>query len=57
MKTLTGETIVVDNITVSATIEDLKYALQDEYGFPPDNQRIIFVGKQLEEGRTLADYR
>ena len=57
IKDLCGKTITIEDFDVDVPVEWLKYKIQEKEGIPPDQQRIIFDGKQLKENCTLRDYK
>lgn len=55
VKTLTGKTIQIDT-KMDISVKDLKMSIYNLEGIPPDQQRLLFGGKQMDDDKTLEEY-
>jgi len=55
VKTLTGKTVSIE-VEEGESIEDLKAKIAEKEGIPPEQQRLIFGGQQLQDAKTIDDY-
>ena len=55
IKTLTGKTLCL-SVNSNDTVNEIKQKIQQKEGIPLEQQRLVFNGKQLEDGNTIADY-
>ncbi|XP_016098462.1 NEDD8 isoform X2 [Sinocyclocheilus grahami] len=56
LETLTGKEIEID-IEPTDKVERIKERVEEKEGIPPQQQRLIYSGKQMNDEKTAADYK